>query len=314
MTTATKTRQTKTREEQLAEEIARHRAQVAELEAQASAWESDAAKIEARVEREITSFTGAVGTLPAGIDQDRAAASLKRQGAADLRKRASAYAETVNLGLLEAEYAHLRNERETTEARAEASEDAQLLIAELEMRSGWLFSDTLARRATEFRVQQIVDDLVAIRNDHRIAIDLNGYTRLPGLCIEAAGQRLQVNGRAAADDYLPDVAEVPDRLLALPDDFQRPGGVADQASVQGARKAFDPTLPKDHEIRAAAASVPAVRNDDGTIAGGSYRNPFETTTGMTVPRARTEAEERAARRFVATQIAAEDEALEERGA
>lgn len=190
-------------------------------------------------------------------------------------------------------------EKQAAAEREAATAHAIELVAELQARSAWIFANILAGKANEFRLQELIDELTALEGQHHLGRAVGEFVRLPGDCAAVAGQRLQIVGRRAADGFLPALEQCPE----LPDEFQRPA--APKADVdQSARAAFDPSLPKDHAIRMEGGSTPARRNEDGTIAGAHVSEPFAAQRFAPVPR--TDAEELAARRRVADDLAPKD--------
>ena len=104
----------------------------------------------------------------------------------------------------------------------------------------------------------------------------------------------------AAAEYLPDLEQGPE----LPEELRRPKSVVAPAYIdQRTSKSFAPDEPKDYAIRMAAGSTPLPRNEDGTITGGYVPEAFGGPRHARVPR--TEAQDRAALKKVATDIAAE---------
>jgi len=192
-------------------------------------------------------------------------------------------------------------ERDLAAELETATVKAKALLEEMEKRSGWVFANILANKANEQRLQELIDNLTGIESKHHLGVDVGRWLKLPGDCAVAAGQRLQIEGRAAADGYLPGLEHCPE----LPEEFRRSKTIAAKQEVDQRGKPFDPNLPKDHALRMAAGSVPAPRNADGTRADVSIRDPWlGNTSGAVVPR--TEAQSRAARAKVAAEVAAED--------
>jgi hypothetical protein len=191
-------------------------------------------------------------------------------------------------------------EKEFIKERESDTIDAKKLLAEVESRSAWVHDNLLASRANEARLQELIDELTAIESQHHLGIALGRYVRLPGDCAAAAGQKLQIHGLKAAAGHLPELEQCPQ----LPEEFGRPQRVASNPSVDQRGKPFDPTLPKDYAIRMAAASTPAPRNVDGTLAGVYLPDPHGGIRHAPVPR--SEAQERAVLKKVAGDIAAED--------
>jgi len=133
MTAATKAATTtvaRTREEDLEEQVAHHRAELAKIEGEAVELDASAATCEQNLERLLQDFS-----RPAeGIPQDRRALEASRdeyRGAADfLRRRAQAYSVQYGVKQLEAELANLQNSRREAEARAAAHERYQADLEE----------------------------------------------------------------------------------------------------------------------------------------------------------------------------------------
>jgi hypothetical protein len=302
MTTATKTKPTKTREDELAEQVKEHQAQVTTLEYQAAQLDQVAAELDARAEAKVTDLNGSLTDLPKSIDDDRSLALLKRQRAVDLRTRAQAYAAKVGLQAIAAEHDQLRQERIAAEQLEAATKEAEALIAEIENRSAWLYRSLIAERAAERRVIEAVQLLTTLQSQHRLPIDIGRYTRLCGEAIGLAGQYVMWINRDPDQDLWRQTLPALEPL-ELPAELVAPASKASPV-VDQRGKPFDPTLPKDHAIRTAAASTPALRNPDGTLAGGYVPEPFGGPRHAPVPR--TEAAERAARKAVAAGIAEED--------
>lgn len=297
MTTATRTRPTKTREEELLEQLEHHRGQVATLERQASEADHAAAELDARAEARVADLNGSLTELPKSIEDDRNQAQRKRQTAIDLRARAQAYVTQVGLAAITAEHDQLREERIAQGQLEAAIKEAKALVAEAEIRAAWLFRSHITTEAVRARYIECAERLTALQGQHRLAIDVGRFTRLGTEALTLASQYAQMITRDRDPDFwrrnLPELEP-----LELPAELLAPGAIANPATSQRTAKPFDPTLPKDHALRMAAGAVPAPRNPDGTLPG-SVVNPFGGNANSGVPPPRTDAEDRARRKEIA---------------
>jgi hypothetical protein len=302
MVTATKTKPTKTREDELAEQLEEHRSEMAILEQKASELDQAAAELDARAAAKVTNLDGSLTELPKSIDDDRGLALLKRQRASDLRTRAQAYAAKVELPAIAAEHDQLRQERIVHEQLEAAGEEAQALTAEIEIRGAWLFRNLIAERAVERRFNEAVDQLTELQNKHHlVGIDVGRFTRLGAEALQLAERYVQAINRDLDPNFwrlnLPELEplELPEELRAVTTVISGP--YVDQ--VGG--RTFDPTVPKDQAMRLAAGAKPIPRSPDGTPAGSVPVN--------VVPRPRTEAEDRARRKKIAAELEAADTSM-----
>lgn len=271
----------------------------AQLAADRKAHEEDSQRVRAELVALLEQHFAPVGII---IDQRRLNALVHAEVerlAALPDGMAGAIVQLQEAALAFAKASNSRPRARTAQLEA-VTVDAKKLLAEMESRSAWMHNNLLASKANEQRLQGLIDELTAIESQHHLGIDLGRYLRLPGDCAALAGQRLQILGPAAAADHLPSLEQCPQ----LPEEFQRPQRVASNPSVDQRGKPFDPDLPKDHALRMASGSTPAPRKTDGTLADFSDRVPFEDRKGVAVPR--TEAEDRAAHRKVAAEVAKED--------
>lgn len=309
MTPATKTKPTKTREEDLAEQLAKHRGVLAEFDQQAADWERQAIAFDERAETLLADFSGPITELPKGVEDNRDKAAHKRRGADDLRKRAQAYAAKNELEAIAAEHDELRRGRIAAEELEAATKEAKDLTGELELLAAWLYQDRLRAEAVRSRYLAAGNRLMDLVQRHPLPfVDSGRYTRLAVQAQEAASRLVHDLGQNPDTSllfvYLPKL-DASD--LALPSSLQ-PRQPVSPSIQQGTRKPVDPNLPKDYDLRMASGAVPVERNPDGTIAGASVRHPFEAQRFAMVPR--TDAEELAARRKVAKKLDAELEQVE----
>jgi hypothetical protein len=290
--TVTKTKPTKTREEELAEQLEGHRAQMAELEQKASELDQAAAELDVRAEAKITRFDGPVTELPKGIDDDRGLALLKRQRAADLRTRAQAYAAKVELATIAAEHEQLRQERIAAEQLEAATIEAKALTAELDSWAAWLYHQQLAAAAIRAAYLEGGNRLMDLaRANAGLGVDAARYTNLAVRAQELASQHQQFI--AASRDPLLWRRFLPEfEPQELPDELRAP-----LANI----------APATNQPRKWTGMVfgvrPSTRNPDGT-AVGAVADPFNSARQALVPL--TEAEERAKGRKLAAARAAED--------
>lgn len=302
MTTATKTKPAKTREEERAEQLEKHRGVLAQFEDQASDWERQADELDARAEQALADFSGPVTELPKSVDYDRDKAQVKRRGAADLRKRAQAYAANVGLEAIAAEHDQLRQERIAAEELEAATKEAEALIPELEVRAAWLYWSHLQAAAVRNRYLEAGNRLMDLVQRHHLTVDVGRYTALAVKAQEAAGERLRAI--TASDDPALWRANLPAlKAVDIPVELRASAAAANPATDQVTRAPHDPRRPKDHAIRMAGAAVPSPRNPDGSIADGSFPEWGGAKRFAMVPR--TDAEELAARRKVASELGSE---------
>jgi hypothetical protein len=301
MTAATKTKPTKTGEEELADVLTQHRGVLAQFEEQASAWDQLAIELDARAESALADFSGPVTELPKGVDEDRTKALRKRQGAADLRKRAQAYAANVGLEAIAAEHETLRQERIAAEELEAATKEVEALVPELEIRAAWLYWSHLQAAAVRQRYLEAGNRLMDLLQRHHLPVDSTRYTTLAVQAQEAAGRELRTITASNNPDLwrqnLPTLTR-----LELPAELRTsaPGSVSPTSDQRPPYEPGRRNLPKDYEIRMAGAAVPSPRNADGTIEGGSVHHPLEGMRTAVVPR--TVVEERAALAKVAADL------------
>lgn len=192
--------------------------------------------------------------------------------------------------------------RPPDKALAEATKEAGALMAELDARAAWLFRDILATNAVRARYLEAGERLIVLVRQHRLSIDVGRYTTLAVRAQELAGQQIHFQSRdpEAWRENLPELEDLELPAVLRP----APAPLADSSVSQLTRKPFDPTVSADHDLRMAAGSTPADREADGTLTGVSLRH--SRVGNDFVPAPRTEAQERAARKRIADELAAEE--------
>jgi hypothetical protein len=310
-----KTTPTKTREQELADLLTQHRGVLADLEQQAAAWDQAAVELDARAEAKIANFDGPITELPKGVDEDRAKAQLKRQGAADFRRRAQIYAAKVGIETMAAEHDQLGADRIAHAKFNAATIEAEALSIEFEERLAWSYKTRLETQANEARLVEVRDRLTTLassagpapavnqlngalvddpenkpRPGVRVPIDIERVTALPRQVAAAVAERIRALAFDPTDAWRSD--------LPIVDELQLPEALRSLRVRPASVSATDQRL-----TEAPPPAAPPARNEDGTLVGAHVQDPFGSRHAI-MPR--TEAQERAARRQVAADIAAED--------
>jgi hypothetical protein len=303
MTSATKTKPTKTREEELAEQIDHHQAQLEPLERERQEARAAAQDLEGKVEALLADFKTFGLGMPGGLEELREQARAARQREADLITRANAYRESIGLTEMIAELDQLTRQRRAQEGLNAAADEAKTLIEELEFLFAWLFRSHIQRPAVERRCTEGVLRLMEIQNEFRLGLDVPRFTKLGGEVAPHAGQYLRlINADADPDFWRRNLPEL--EALELPEELRAATTVVSGPHVdQVGARTFDPMVPKDQAMRRAAGAQPIPRNPDGTPAGSAPLNVVRAP--------RTEAEDRARRATIAAELEAEDAAKRE---